>query len=117
MNLGAQVKKLRKSLKLTQKQFAKRIPGAGRGRVDYTHINKIERGHSLPSVKMLTRMGETYGVPIGYFFLESSLIRIVTLRVREKVQSWAVDELVAFEEELKEKVEESVEKALTEIQR
>ena len=67
MNLGVQVKKLRKSLKLTQKQFAERIPG----RVDLTYIGKIERGRSLPSIKLLMRMAKTYSVPIGYFFLES----------------------------------------------
>lgn len=113
MNLGAQVKKLRRSLKLTQKEFARRIPGRALGRVDYTYIGKVERGHSLPSIKLLTRMAEIYGVSVGYFFLEDSK---VVLKVKEEIQSWTVEKLAAFAEELTRRVEESIKKALTEIQ-
>ena len=66
MRLGQQVKKLRKSLKLTQKEFAERIPG----RVDNTYIGKIERGRQLPSLKLVERAARAYGVPVLYFFLE-----------------------------------------------
>jgi len=41
MKLGQRVKKLRKKLGLTQKQFAQRIPG----KVNHSYIGKIERGH------------------------------------------------------------------------
>ena len=64
MRLGQQVKKLRKSLKLTQKEFAERIPG----RVDNTYIGKIERGYQYPSIKLLKRIGKAYSVPVSYFF-------------------------------------------------
>ena len=64
MRLGQQVKKLRKSLKLTQKEFAERIPG----RVDNTYIGKIERGYQYPSIKLLEKIGRVYCVPLSYFF-------------------------------------------------
>jgi len=66
MRLGQQVKRLRKSLKLTQKEFAERIPG----RVDDTYIGKIERGRQLPSLKLVERTARAYGVSVLYFFLE-----------------------------------------------
>lgn len=64
MNLGERVKKLRKSLGLTQKQFASRVPG----KIDYTYIGKIERGRQYPSLKLLERIGATFSKPMSYFF-------------------------------------------------
>jgi len=111
MRLGQQVKKLRKSFKLTQKEFAGRVPG----QVDNTYIGKIERGHSLPSIKLLMRVAETYHVPVAYFFLDTSLVEAVSLNVKEDIRHWLLKNLPAFEEELREKVEGSIEKALTGI--
>lgn len=64
MNLGERVKKLRKSLGLTQKQFASRVPG----KVDHTYIGKIERGRQYPSLKLLERIGTAFSKPMSYFF-------------------------------------------------
>jgi len=64
MILGERVKKLRKSLGLTQKQFASRVPG----RLDYTYIGKIERGQQYPSLKLLEKIGTTFSKPMSYFF-------------------------------------------------
>jgi len=64
MNLGERVKKLRKSLGLTQKQFASRVPG----KMDYTYVGKIERGQQYPSLKLLERIGATFSKPMSYFF-------------------------------------------------
>jgi len=64
MNLGERVKKLRKSLGLTQTEFAKRVPG----KIDYTYIGKIERGTQYPSLKLLEKIGATFSKPMSYFF-------------------------------------------------
>jgi len=64
MNLGERVKKLRNSLGLTQKEFASRVPG----KIDYTYIGKIERGHQYPSLKLLEKIGATFSKPMSYFF-------------------------------------------------
>jgi len=64
VKVGQRVKKLRKSLGLTQKQFARRVAG----KVDHTYIGKIERGHQYPSIKLLERIGRAYSVPLSYFF-------------------------------------------------
>jgi len=64
VKVGQRVKKLRKSLGLTQKEFASRVPG----RVDHTYIGKIERGQQYPSLKLLERIGRAYSVPLSYFF-------------------------------------------------
>ena len=66
MKVGERVKLLRKTLGLTQKQFASRVPG----KTHYTYIGKIERGQQYPSLKLLERIGRTYNVPLGYFFGE-----------------------------------------------
>ena len=107
MRLGARLKKLRKSLKLTQKEFARGIPG----RLDPTYIGKIERGQ-LPSIKFLKRIAKTYGVPVGYFFLQERSAKAISLDVKEDVRRWMLQRLLIFEEELRKKVEESIEKAL-----
>ena len=75
MNLGERLRKLRKSLNLTQKEFAQRVSG----KVDHTYIGKIERGHQYPSLKLLERIGRTYSVPISYFFEDSRESRKGTL--------------------------------------
>ncbi len=107
MRLGQQVKKLRKSLKLTQKEFARGIPGG----VDHTYIGKIEQGR-LPSIKLLKRIAKTYGVPVGYFFLQETPAKVISLNVKEDVRRWMVQKLLIFEEELREEVEKAIEGAL-----
>lgn len=66
MNLGERVKKLRKSLGLTQREFALRLPG----KTGNTYIGMIERGKQHPSLKLLERIGKAYSVPMSYFFDE-----------------------------------------------
>lgn len=120
MKLGKQVKKLRKHHGLTQREFARRIPG----QPDLTYIGKIERGDQDPSLKLLRRMATAYDVPLGYFFLEKSQAQAevmdrylrVAPSVKEEVRRWLLERLPAFEEELREKVEGSIEKALKEVQ-
>ena len=75
MKLGQRVKKLRKSLGLTQREFAQRIPG----KLDYSYIGKIERGNQYPSLKMLDRIGKAFSVPLGYFFEDDSFIKSLDL--------------------------------------
>ena len=75
MNLGERVKTLRSRLGLTQNQFAARVDG----KLDYTYIGKIERGHQYPSLKMLEKIGKAYSVPISYFFEDSRESRKGTL--------------------------------------
>jgi len=116
MKLGQQVKKLRKSLKLTQKEFAERIPG----RVDNTYIGKIERGRQLPSLKLVERAARIYGVPILYFFLEDGGAEAegfdrylgVSLDVKESIRRWMFQKLPAFEEELRQEIDRAIEGAL-----
>ena len=50
--MGERLRKLRKNLGLTQKEFAEKVPG----KVDYTYIGKIERGQQYPSLKMLEKI-------------------------------------------------------------
>ena len=67
MNLGQRLKKLRKSLNLTQREFALRLPG----KTGNTYIGMIERGKQHPSLKLLERIGKAYSVPVSYFFEDS----------------------------------------------
>ena len=64
MSLGERVKTLRKRLNMTQKQFAAKMPGKS----DYTYIGKIERDDQYPSIKFLKKIGDTFSVPLSYFF-------------------------------------------------
>lgn len=69
--IGKRLRRIRKNLGLTQKQFAKHLVPT----TDYTYIGKVERGEQLPSLYFLTRISKAFSVPIRYFFDE----RIVDL--------------------------------------
>ena len=66
MKIGNRIRKLRKRLGLTQKEFAQCVPG----KVDYTYIGKMERDQQYPSIKMLQKIGKAFSVPLSYFFEE-----------------------------------------------
>jgi len=75
MNLGERIRKLRKRLGLTQKEFAGRVVG----KVDYTYIGRMERGEQYPSLKMLEKIGKAFGVPLSYFFQDDSILNSLNL--------------------------------------
>ncbi len=75
MNLGERIRKLRKGLGLTQKEFAGRVVG----KVDYTYIGRMERGEQYPSIKMLEKIGKAFGVPLSYFFEDDSILNSLDL--------------------------------------
>jgi len=75
MNLGERIRKLRKGLGLTQKEFAGRVVG----KVDYTYIGRMERGEQCPSIKMLEKIGKAFGVPLSYFFEDDSILNSLDL--------------------------------------
>lgn len=86
MNIGHQVKSLRKKLGLTQKQFAATVPD----RVDYTYIGKIERGDQYPSIKMLERMGRAFNKPLSYWFekyTEADVLSALLLRRAVRIKA------------------------------
>ena len=75
MTLGERMRKMRKRLGLTQKEFAGRVPG----KIDYTYIGKIERGQQYPSLKMLERIGKAFSTPLSYFFEDNSFLKSLDL--------------------------------------
>jgi transcriptional regulator with XRE-family HTH domain len=75
MNLGERIRKLRKGLGLTQKEFAGRVVG----KVDYTYIGRMERGEQYPSIKMLEKIGKAFDVPLSYFFEDDSILNSLDL--------------------------------------
>jgi len=70
MNLGERIRKLRKGLGLTQKEFAGRVVG----KVDYTYIGRMERDQQYPSIKMLQKIGKAFSVPLSYFFTHDDFL-------------------------------------------
>lgn len=84
MNVGDRLKKLRKSLGLTQLQFAGRIPG----KIDYSYIGHIERGDQYPSLKLLEKIGAVYNVPLGYFFKDEDqpIVHEETEKMNQRVK-------------------------------
>lgn len=75
MRIGERIRRLRKRLGLTQKEFAGRVAG----KVDYTYIGKMERGDQYPSLKMLERIGRAFSVPLSYFFEDHSFLKSLDL--------------------------------------
>lgn len=85
--IGKRMKMLRKSLNLSQKEFAHYISG----KVDYTYIGKIERGKQYPSIKMLERIAHSYGVMVSYFFQannQSAREVGIRIQIRNVIHTW-----------------------------
>jgi len=119
VNIGWQVKKLRRRLHLTQKEFAARVTRP----TDYTYIGKIERDVQFPSVKFLIRLAEAYHVPVEYFFLNEQgteakrATRLnqrmtVGLLMEARVQGWLKEYLPELAEDFRETVEEVLKEML-----
>ncbi len=70
MKIGNRIRKLRKRLGLTQKEFAGCVPG----KIDHTYIGKMERDQQYPSIKMLQKIGKAFSVPLSYFFEEDGFL-------------------------------------------
>lgn len=70
MKIGNRIRKLRKRLGLTQKEFAECVPG----KIDYTYIGKMERDQQYPSIKMLQKIGKAFSVPLSYFFENNAFL-------------------------------------------
>ncbi|MQY60077.1 MAG: helix-turn-helix domain-containing protein [Clostridia bacterium] len=70
MKIGNRIRKLRKRLGLTQKEFAGCVPG----KIDYTYIGKMERDQQYPSIKMLQKIGMAFSVPLSYFFEDDDFL-------------------------------------------
>ena len=74
-DVGQRLKDLRKKLRLTQKGLAQQVPGG----INYTYIGKIERREQKPSLKILEKISQALGVPIGYFFEEDTPVDLTGL--------------------------------------
>lgn len=77
-DIGHTLKRLRKSLGLTQKDLAAKVEGG----LDYTYIGKIERCEQLPSLKILMGLSAALGVPVSHFF-QKELTEISPLRMAD----------------------------------
>ena len=113
MNIGRQIKGLRKRLHLTQKEFAARMSRP----TDYTYVGKIARGNQYPSVKFLEKLAGAYDVPMSYFSLEESdnqrIEQMIKSRIRNhllelKRQLWLMIEQELLMNERRERDEESL---------
>ncbi len=98
--VGERLKKLRKNLGFTQKEFAARVA------VDHTYIGKIERGYQYPSLKMLERIGKTFSVPLSYFFEDDSFLKSLDLlpsEIKDLLKDKKRQHWLRMSRELKEK--------------
>lgn len=62
MELGSKIKKIRTEKKLSMRQLAEKLD------VSQAHISKMEKGENLPSLPLLQKMAEVFGVPMRDFF-------------------------------------------------
>ena len=60
MKLGEKLRKLRKDRKLTQKELAEKLS------VNMSHLNRIENSKCQPSIEMLKKFAEFFGVSTDY---------------------------------------------------
>jgi transcriptional regulator with XRE-family HTH domain len=99
MRIGERIRRLRKRLGLTQKEFAGRVAG----KVDYTYIGKMERGEQYPSLKMLERIGKAFSVPLSYFFEDDSVLKSLNLlpgEIKDLLKDRKRQDLLTISQEL-----------------
>jgi len=93
VKVGERLRKLRKNLGLTQKEFAEKVLG----KVDYTYIGKIERTQQYPFLKMLEKIAKAYSVSLGYFFddkMPSQLLNLLPSDIQSLIQDEERQELL-----------------------
>jgi transcriptional regulator with XRE-family HTH domain len=61
--LGPRLRRIRKSLSLTLDQTVEQA------RVTKGYLSKIERGHATPSIAVISRLAQIYGVSMSEFFM------------------------------------------------
>ena len=90
MEIGPCIKKIRKSLKLTQMDFASKLE------VTQTHLSQIESGKNNPSVKFLERVSFEFGIPLPVMMFYSLTEYSVSENKREafKLIKPVIDKLV-----------------------
>jgi len=59
MNIGGQIKKLRKEQNMTQKELSKKID------ISVSNITKYENGHLVPPLEIITKLSATFNVPMS----------------------------------------------------
>jgi len=87
MKLHEKLKKLRKERKLTQKDLAENIG------VNMSHLNRIENGKCQPSIDMLKKFSDFFGVSADYFLSNEEFpeVQIENKSLAERIK--LIDEL------------------------
>lgn len=62
MNIGENIKKIRKEKGLQQKEVAAKVGS------DQSNYNKMENGKREPSAMVLKKLSDLFGVPVDFFF-------------------------------------------------
>ena len=68
--LGAKIKKIRKSKKITQEKLAEIID------VDFGYISKLEVGQNYPSIQTLNKIADALNIDISEFFIYKDINEI-----------------------------------------
>lgn len=87
--IGAKIRALREEKKLTLREFGNALD------LDYSHLGRIERGKSAPSMKVLQKIADYFEVEVSSFFGEKG-------EIPEELQEVGV-EWITFAKEMTEK--------------
>ena len=69
MDIGKRIRKARKKIKLTQKEFGLAVFGVESGMQN--KISRIESGHQKPTIEELTKIAEYLNVDVSFFTKET----------------------------------------------
>lgn len=91
MEIGACIKRIRKSLELNQSDFATKLD------ITQTHLSQVESGKNSPSVKLLEKISFETGIPLAIMMFYSLTEYSVPENKREafKIIKPAADQLIA----------------------
>lgn len=84
--LGQNIKRIRKSKKITQEKLAEAID------VDFGYISKLEVGQNFPSIQTLNKIAQILDVEIDTFFRSSDISEISLItEINNKVKNLPIE--------------------------
>ena len=105
MKIGEKIRKARKKTGLSQQDLSKQTG------IHLTNLNRLEKGHSLPSIEALKKLVDALGVPADYLLDESD--DLLEMKITKKSLAAKIKLVDSLDQRDKEFVEYLIDTMLT----
>ena len=106
MNIGENIKKIRKEKGLPQKEVAAKVGS------DQSNYNKMENGKREPSAMVLKKLSDLFDVPVDYFFNPNPKLP-KEVKIADKAANEQLQLITQLDKEDREVIFKMIDKMLT----